>query len=84
MANNLAIFTKESPISYCFKSKLCPLIKITQNGDISYSKTKKEKRKALIERLITDKFIISWCGQYSTDVFELNEDDILTALFPED
>jgi hypothetical protein len=64
----------------CIGSKLSPLIKISADGDVSYFTTKKQKFYALMERTTTDKFIISWCGQYSTDVFELNESDILKAI----
>jgi hypothetical protein len=80
MENNLRKFSMTSPVSYCFESKVSPLIKISKKGEINYYKTKTEKRNALTERLKSDKFIISWSGQWSTDVFELTESDILTAL----
>lgn len=80
MYDNLRLFTLESPITMCIGSKLSPLIKISADGDVSYFTTKKQKFYALMERTTTDKFIISWCGQYSTDVFELNESDILKAI----
>jgi len=80
MENNLRKFTIDSPISYCFNSKISPLIKISKKGEINYYKTKSEKINALNGRLQSDKFIISWVGQYSTDVFELTESDILIAL----
>ena len=80
MENNLRNFTIDSPISYCFNSKISPLIKISKKGEMNYYKTKSEKINALNGRLKSDKFIISWAGQYSTDVFELTESDILIAL----
>jgi len=80
MYDSLRVFTPQSPITMCIDSKLSPLIKISTNGDILYFKTQKQKFAALMERTTTDKFIISWSGQYSTDVFVLNESDILQAI----
>lgn len=73
-------FTKESPITYCFTSKLCPLIKIDADRNTSYYSTKSQKVSALLNREDTDKFILAWGGQWSTDVFEVTEKDIEEAL----
>jgi hypothetical protein len=74
-------FSEESPISLCFNSRISPLIKISGNN-ITYYNTKNEKANAILKRAATDKFIIVWCGQYSSDVFdvtakEINEIEIL-------
>lgn len=73
-------FTKDSPITMCFTSKLCPLIKIDADRNTSFYSTKSQKISALLNRKDTDKFIFSWSGQWSTDVFEVTEKDITDAL----
>jgi hypothetical protein len=80
MYDSLRVFTPQSPITMCIGSKINPLIKISADGYVSYFTTKKQKFAALMESNDLDKFIISWCGQYSTDVFVLNESDILQAI----
>jgi|688.fasta_scaffold989788_2 hypothetical protein len=72
-------FTDSSPVSLCIKMKTSPLIKIS-SGEISYYTTPNEKKEALQTRAKTDKFIIVWAGQYSSDVFVLNDIDILDAI----
>ena len=42
-------FTEESPITRCFASKRCPLIKIS-SGDMDYAQSEKEKKAMLQER----------------------------------
>jgi hypothetical protein len=75
----LRSFTDSSPVSLCIRMKTSPLIKIS-NGELSYYINTNEKKEALQKRFKSDKFIIVWSGQYSSDVFELNEADILDAL----
>lgn len=72
-------FTDSSPVGLCIKMKTSPLIKIS-NGEMSYYTTPNEKKEALQKRAKTDKFIIVWAGQYSSDVFVLNDIDILDAI----
>ena len=76
---DLRSFTDSSPVSLCIRMKTSPLIKIS-NGELSYYINTNEKKEALQKRFKSDKFIIVWSGQYSSDVFELNEADILDAL----
>ena len=73
-------FTETSPITYCFESKLNPLIKIDCDRNISFYSSISEKLGALKNRHAKDKFIIPWGGKWSTDVFELSEIDINLAL----
>ena len=70
-------FTDDSPLSKCFSSKICPLIKLNIKNEISFYKTPNEKKEALESRDKEDRFLISWTGQWSTDVFEITEEDIL-------
>jgi len=77
---NLRHFNDGSPLSYCIASKTSPLIKIKKNGEISYYQTLKDKLYALTERSKNDKFIIAWGGKWSTDVFEITEEDINLVL----
>jgi len=73
---NLRNFTANSPVSYCFSSPINPMVQISRGGVIIYHKSYNEKINALKKRKKTDKFIIAWAGQWSTDVFELTENDI--------
>lgn len=76
MSHSLRFFSDTSPVTLCFDSKKSPLIKISEQG-VSFYKTKNEKMEAIETRLPTDKLIIVWAGEWSSDVFELTEDDIL-------
>jgi len=73
-------FNDMSSITQCFESKTSPLVKIDVDRNISYYKTKNEKLSALKTRNSTDKFIIAWGGKYSSDVFEVSENDIQDVL----
>lgn len=73
-------FTKDSPITMCFEDRRSPLIKIDNDGKPHYYNTKREKLEALGHSKKTDKFYMVWVGQRSSDMFELNEDDIIIAL----
>ena len=75
-------FNSMSPITLCFNSKTSPLIKIDVDRNLSYHNTKTEKLDVLKKREKTDKFIISWSGKWSTDVFEVTEEDIDMVLNP--
>jgi hypothetical protein len=78
--DELRNFNDMSPITRCFASKTSPLIKVDVDRNITYYNSKKEKLTALQEKKDTDKFIIAWSGQWSTDVFEVTEEDITDAL----
>jgi predicted 3-demethylubiquinone-9 3-methyltransferase (glyoxalase superfamily) len=70
-------FDKESnPITYCFNYATSPLIKVDSKRNITYYKSKSQKLNALREAKRSDKFLISWSGQWSTDVFEVTKEDI--------
>jgi hypothetical protein len=69
-------FNEMSPISRCFASKTSPLIKIDVDRNISYYNSEGQKLAALREAKDTDKFIIAWSGQWSTDVFHVTQKDI--------
>ena len=73
-------FTKESPIAYCFESKTSPLIKIDAKRNITSYNSKRDKVEALTNRKKSDKFIMVWAGQWSSDTFEVSEEDITIAL----
>ena len=73
-------FTESSPIDYCFDSKTCPLIKIDSKRNITYYNSVREKLEALKNRKKSDKFIISWSGKWSTDIFDVTEKDIEDAI----
>jgi hypothetical protein len=55
------------------------MIKINKEG-ITYYNSVKEKIEALKSRNKKDKFVIVWPGQWSTDVFDMSESDILEVL----
>ena len=74
--NSLRNFDSYSPITYCFNSKTSPLIKIDIDRNITYYNSKAQKMAAIKEAKPTDKFIIAWSGQWSTDVFNVSEADI--------
>lgn len=74
--DTLRNFDTESPIMYCFNSKTSPLIKIDTKRNITYYTTKAQKLTAIKEAKKSDKFIIAWSGQWSTDVFNVSEIDI--------
>ena len=73
-------FNDRGPITYCFKARTNPLIKIGVDRELSYYNTLQNKLVALKERTEHDKFILAWCGQWRTDVFEVNEDDIALVI----
>ena len=68
-------FSEQSPVTYCFSSTKNPLIKISKTGETVYFCTESEKKNAIRERKKGDKFLLSWVGQWKTDVFELEEKD---------
>ena len=68
-------FSEQSPITYCFSSPKNPLIKISKKGETEFFCTESEKKNAIRERKNGDKFLLSWGGQWRTDVFELEEKD---------
>ena len=74
--HSLRNFTEDSPIKYCFTATIAPLIKIDIDGNFTYYKTKAQKIAALKEAKPTDKFIMAWGGQWSTDVFNVSQSDI--------
>jgi len=77
MSLELIKFNKESnPITRCFGSNVSPLIKVDAKRNITYYKTKAQKLTAFREAKKSDRFMIAWSGQWSTDVFEVNKDDI--------
>ena len=69
-------FDDSSPSTMAISAKTSPLIKFDGNGVISYYVTINEKVDALENRSLKDKFLISWCGRWKTDVFEITEEDI--------
>jgi len=73
-------FTVESPITYCFASKLNPIIKIDSKRNITIHQTVREKLEAFETRKKSDKFLITWGGQWRSDVFEISEADIKLVL----
>lgn len=73
-------FNEMSPITRCFYSKTSPLIKIDVDRNISYYNSESQKLNALKEAKDTDKFIIAWSGQWSTDVFNVSQKDINEVL----
>jgi len=77
---NLRHFNDGSPLSSCIGSTTSPLIKIKKNGELLFYKSKNNKLYALEERSKNDKFIIAWGGKWSTDVFEVTEEDINLVL----
>ena len=80
---SLVNFTNDNSITKCFYSKIAPLIKIDIDRNITYYKTKSEKISALKEAQPTDKFIIAWGGEWSTDVFNVSDYDIDKIMFLE-
>jgi hypothetical protein len=68
-------FSEQSPVTYCFSNTKNPLIKISKKGETDYFCTESEKKNAIRERKKGDKFLLSWVGQWKTDVFELEEKD---------
>jgi len=73
-------FNDMSPITMCFGGKTNPLIKIGVDRDMTFYSSKNQKLDALRNRKDTDKFIISWAGKWSSDVFEVSENDIEQVL----
>jgi hypothetical protein len=69
-------FNKELSIELEICGESSPLIKITKEGDISFYRSIKEKTEVLENRNETDRFIISRCGKWTTDVFKVSEKDI--------
>jgi hypothetical protein len=69
-------FNENSPITFCFDSAKSPLIKVAKDGTISAYKSKNEKLYAIKERTPDDKFVIVWAGQWSSDTFEITQEDI--------
>ena len=68
-------FEEPRTLAEVMQSKLSPMLKIN-NGGITYYQSFKEKITALMERESNDKFVISWNGQWRTDVFDMPEDII--------
>jgi hypothetical protein len=81
--NNMRKFTEESPITRCFDYKTSPLIKIDSKRNINYYSSRRDKIDAITNRKKSDKFIMVWSGQWSSDTFEVSEDDIKTVLLSE-
>ena len=79
MENQCRKFVGGSTIDMCIPYKTTPLIKVNGNGVVYYN-GKKEKLEALRARTPNDKFLLVWPGKWSTDVFELSEDDILQGI----
>jgi hypothetical protein len=73
---SLRDFTTDNPITRCFRSTIAPLVKIDIDRNITYYQTKAQKRDALREAQPTDKFIMPWGGEWSTDVFNVSQSDI--------
>lgn len=73
-------FNDGSPITLCFDDEKSPLIKVGVDRDITYHKSRSDKRNALENRSEHDKFIIAWGGKWSSDVFHVSEEDIELAL----
>ncbi len=73
-------FNDMCSITQCFDSKTSPLIKIDVDRNVSYYNSIDEKLLAIKNRNNTDKFIIAWGGKWSTDVFEVSENDIKDIL----
>lgn len=80
METNLRLFNTDSPITLCFSYNTTPLVQITKTGDVFYYRTIKEKLLSIKDRKKTDKFIVMWPGQWSSDVFILSEEDYKTIL----
>jgi hypothetical protein len=77
MSLELRKFSQDSnPITYCFNSPTCPLVKVDAKRNISYYKTKAQKLTAFREAKKSDRFMIAWSGQWATDVFEVSKADI--------
>jgi hypothetical protein len=74
-------FNSISPITMCFQSKTCPLIKVGVDRNLESFNSVKEKISALSNRDKNDKFMISWAGKWSTDVFEVSEEDIIEVIY---
>lgn len=72
-------FNDMSPITMCFGQKTNPMMKIDTDRNITVYNSVKEKLSALNNKQKNDKFIIAWGGQWSTDVFEISEEDIETV-----
>ena len=73
-------FNEESSIELCFKRTTAPMMKINGSGAVEYYTTIGDKKKALTERNADDKFFIVWPGQYRSDCFEIQEEDIFLVL----
>lgn len=76
----LRTFDSMSSVMQCFENTTSPMIKITAFGDIEFFKSKQDKLQALKNRKETEKFAIAWGGKWSTDVFQVNEEDIKEVL----
>lgn len=73
-------FTEENTIERCFSNTTAPMIKVSKTEGITYHYTKNDKIGTLEERKRSDKFMIAWPGQWSTDVFEITTKDIEVVL----
>ena len=72
-------FTETSPMDISFANNTSPLIKINKNEVIYFNKVQ-DKMNALENRVDGDNFVISWCGKWNTDVFEVTEENIICFL----
>ena len=73
-------FTEDNTIERCFLSPTSPMIKVSKTEGITYHYNKNDKIATLRERKRSDKFMIAWPGQWSTDVFEITTKDIEIVL----
>ena len=73
-------FEESNALSKCFFYQTAPLIKISKADGITYHYSLNDKIGTLKERKRSDKFIIAWPGQWSTDVFEISKTDIEMVL----
>jgi hypothetical protein len=73
-------FTDGNSLGKCFFYPTSPMIKISKTEGITYHHSMNDKIATLKARKRSDKFMIAWPGQWSTDVFEITNFDIGVVL----